>query len=153
RFCAETLPRLRQRRPNLELLIVGADPPPAVRRLARQPGVVVTGSVDDVRVHASRAALSIAPLRIARGTQNKVLESMAMGLPVVCSPIVARGVDAVPGEHLLTADSPAEWEEVILRVLGSPSEQACLAHAGRARVLSHHSWASSMREFERLLVE
>ncbi len=153
RFCAETLPRLRQRRPGIKLLIVGANPSRAVRRLARQPGVIVTGSVADVRPHVRRAALSVAPLRIARGTQNKILDSLAMGIPVVCSPIAARGVDAVPGEHLLTAGEAGDCIEAILRLLENPAERRRLAEAGRARMLSHHGWDRSLRQFDRLIEE
>ena len=153
KFCAETFPRLRQRRPRIKLLIVGAAPSHAVRRLAREPGVVVTGSVADVRPHVRRAALSVAPLRIARGTQNKILESMAMGIPVVCSPIAARGVDAIPGEHLLTAADASESVEAILHLLENPTERRRLAAAGRARMLSHHTWDHSMRQLDRLVDE
>jgi len=152
-FCGETFPRLRQRRPRIKLLIVGAAPSRAIRRLADQPGVVVTGSVADVRPHVRCAALSVAPLRIARGTQNKILESLAMGIPVVCSPIAARGVDAVAGTHLLTANDPQEYAEVILRLLENPAERERLATAGRARILSHHTWDHSMRRFDALLEE
>ena len=93
-FCRDTLPVLRQRRPALKLMIVGADPSPQMRRLGEIEGVTVTGSVPDVRPFVRRAALTIAPLTIARGTQNKVLESMAMGVPVVASRAAAGGVDA-----------------------------------------------------------
>jgi sugar transferase (PEP-CTERM/EpsH1 system associated) len=151
RFCTETLPPLRRRRPNLRLLIVGADPPSAVRRLMRWPGVVVTGSVPDVRPYARQAALSIAPLRIARGTQNKVLESLAMGIPVVCSPLVARGVDAIPGEHLLTVRDVRESVDAIARLLEHPAERRRLSVAGRARMQSHHGWDHTLRHLDRVL--
>ena len=153
RFCSEVLPALRQRRPDLELLIVGANPTRAVRQLARRAGVVVTGSVPDVRPYAHRAALSIAPLGIARGTQNKILESLAMGIPVVSSPLAARGVDAVPGEHLVTAGEPREWIEAIVRLLEHPAERRRLAAAGRARMQSHHRWNHTMRQLDRVLDE
>jgi len=153
RFCAEVLPRLQQRRPGVRLRIVGAEPPRAVRRLARLPGVEVTGAVADVRPHLARAALSLAPLRIARGTQNKILESLALGVPVIASPLAARGVDALPGEHLLTAEDAGEWVEAIDRVLRDPHERRRLALAGRARVLSHHSWEGAMRRLDALIGE
>ena len=95
-----------------------------------------------------RSALTIAPLRIARGTQNKLLESMAMGVPVVASRVAAAGVDAVAGEHLLVASTPAEYRDAILRVLENPAERSRLAAAGRARVLSHHSWPSAMTRLD-----
>jgi len=107
-FCAQTLPLLQQRRPGLRLLIVGADPSPAVRRLARQRGVTVTGSVPDVRPYLRRSALMVAPLNIARGTQNKILEAMAMGVPVVTSRIAAGGVDASAPAHFLVGSTPDE---------------------------------------------
>jgi polysaccharide biosynthesis protein PslH len=150
-FCATVLPRLRARRPSVKLQIVGADPSPAVRRLAELPGVTVTGSVPDVRPYATRAALTVAPLRIARGTQNKILEAMAMGVPVVTSSAAAGGVDALPGEHLLVADTPEETSAAILKVLDDPAERARLARAGRERVLSHHAWGSSMRRLDGII--
>jgi sugar transferase (PEP-CTERM/EpsH1 system associated) len=150
-FCAEVLPLLRAQRPSLQLQIVGADPSPAVRRLGQLPGVTVTGSVPDVRPYATRAALTVAPLRIARGTQNKILEAMAMGVPVVTTHVAAGGVDAVPGEHLLTADTPEQACAAILSVLNDPAERARLARAGRERVLSHHAWPSSMRRLDGII--
>ena len=150
-FCARTLPLLRARRPNIELLIVGADPSPAVRRLAQQPGVTVTGSVPDVRPWLQRAALMVAPLNIARGTQNKILEAMAMGVPVVTSRVAAGGVDALDGEHFLAGSTPADYAAAILRILDHPAERRRLALAGRERVLSHHAWASSMQRLDGII--
>jgi polysaccharide biosynthesis protein PslH len=151
RFCANVLPELRRRRPGTRFEIVGADPPESIRDLGRLPGVTVTGSVPDVRPYVTRAALTVAPLEIARGTQNKILESMAMGVPVVCSRQACGGVDAVPNEHLLTYVTREQHLEAILRVLESPAERARLAAAGRARVLSHHSWPSSMQRLDALI--
>jgi hypothetical protein len=150
-FCARTLPLLRARRPAIKLLIVGADPSPRVQRLARLPGVSVTGSVADVRPYLSRSALMIAPLNIARGTQNKILEAMASGVPVVTSRIAAGGVDAVDQEHFLAASSPDEYATAILRVLEDRAERERLAHAGRARMLSHHAWDKSMQRLDGII--
>jgi polysaccharide biosynthesis protein PslH len=150
-FCANVLPLVRAERPAAKLAIIGADPSPAIRRLGDLPGVTVTGSVPDVRPHVTRAALTVAPLRIARGTQNKILEAMAMGVPVVCSTVASGGVDATPGEHLLTADLPEQVAAAILRVLDDPSERERLACAGRERVLSHHAWPSSMRRLDAII--
>ncbi len=151
RFCAEVLPLIRRQRPAVRLRIIGADPAPVVKRLAALPGVEVTGYVTDVRPLTRRAAVNVAPLKIARGTQNKVLEAMALGLPVVASGAAARGVDAVPGEHLLTADDPATFASAVLGLLEDPAARTRLAVAGRNRILSHHSWASSMLRLDALL--
>lgn len=147
-FCAKVMPLLRARRPATTLAIVGADPSPAMRELGKLPGVTVTGSVPDVRPYLHEAALMVAPLNIARGTQNKILEGMAAGVPVLSSRVAAGGVDASAPEHLLTASTPDEYVGAILRVLGDPAERARLARAGRARMLSHHAWPQSMRRLD-----
>jgi polysaccharide biosynthesis protein PslH len=150
-FCADVLPELRRRRSGTRFEIVGADPSPEIRELGRLPGVMVSGSVPDVRPYVTRAALTVAPLEIARGTQNKILESMAMGVPVVCSRQAVGGVDAIPGEHLLACASPASMIDSILSVLESPERRASLAAAARGRVLSHHSWPASMQRVDALI--
>lgn len=150
-FCTHVLPLIKARRPTVRLAIVGADPSPAIRRLAEIEGVTVTGSVPDVRPYVTRAALTVAPLRIARGTQNKILEAMAMGVPVVCSRLAADGVDAEPGRHLLTADTPSELCDAIVGILADPSLRGRLADAGRARVLSNHAWPNSMKRLDAII--
>jgi sugar transferase (PEP-CTERM/EpsH1 system associated) len=150
-FCANTLPRLRNRYADLKLVIVGADPSPAVRRLADLPGVAVTGSVPDVRPYVRASALMVAPLNIARGTQNKILEAMAMGVPVVTSAIAAGGVDAIAGEHLLVADTPGDYVEAIASILDDQAERARLARSGRERMLSHHNWDRSMQRLDAII--
>jgi len=151
KFCAEMLPELKRRRPRTRFEIVGADPSAEIHELGRLPGVTVTGSVADVRPHVTKAALTVAPLEIARGTQNKILESMAMGVPVVCSRQAAGGVDAVPGEHLLAFDTREQFIAMTLDLLQSAGRRAELSAAGRARVISHHSWQSSMRRVDALI--
>ena len=152
-FCQHTLPLVRAARPAVRLKIAGADPSRSVRNLARIPGVTVTGTVPDIRPHIDRAALSVAPLRIARGTQNKILESMAMAVPVVATALAARGVDAVPGEHLLTADRPRDTADAILRILGDRAYRDHLGRAARARVQSHHGWSTSMGKLDGIIAE
>jgi polysaccharide biosynthesis protein PslH len=147
RFCAQTWPLLKARRPGMKLLIVGADPSPAIRDLGRLPGVTVTGSVPDVRPYIRGSALMVAPLAIARGTQNKILEAMAMGVPVVTSRAAAGGVDATAPEHFLVADTPAEIADAILHIVGNPAERARLAerrpcaHAEPPRLAALHGAA------------
>jgi glycosyltransferase involved in cell wall biosynthesis len=111
----------------------------------------VTGSVPDVRPYLRRSALTVAPLNIARGTQNKILEALAAGVPVVSSRVAAGGVDAVGAEHFLVASAPEEYRDAILRVLGDPAERRRLSQAGRARMLSHHAWPSSMKRLDAII--
>ena len=150
-FCRDVLPKLRQGRPDARFEIVGADPPAHIRELGRLPGVSVTGSVPDVRPYVRRAALTVAPLEIARGTQNKILESMAMGVPVVCSEQASGGVDAVAGEHILVARSAEEYVQQIMSILESPQTRGRFAREARARVLARHTWANSMRHLDEML--
>ncbi|MEF8727741.1 MAG: TIGR03087 family PEP-CTERM/XrtA system glycosyltransferase [Accumulibacter sp.] len=151
RFCTQIWPLLRLRRPDLKLLIIGADPSPEMRRLGDVPGVTVTGSVPDVRPFVRQSALMVAPLNIARGTQNKILEAMAMGVPVVTSRVAAGGVDAEPVTHFLVADTPEEYSAAILGVLQNPAERQRLAVAGRQRMLSNHAWSHSMARLDGII--
>ena len=151
RFCREVMPLLRREISAIKLKIVGANPTSRIKRLAALDGVIVTGRVPDVRPHVLRSAVMVAPLAIARGIQNKILEAMAMGVPVVASPEAAEGVDARAGEHLLTASSPSDYARSILCLIGAPGERRRLGEAGRARVLSHHTWSRSMQRLDAIV--
>jgi glycosyltransferase involved in cell wall biosynthesis len=135
----------------VKLLIVGADPSPKVSQLGGLPGVTVTGSVPDVRPFVRKSALMIAPLNIARGTQNKILEAMAMGVPVVTSRVAAGGVDATEGEHFLVADSPDEYAREAVSIMDDRALRERLAQAGRARMLTHHAWPRSMQRLDSIV--
>ena len=151
-FCKHVLPLLKEKYPTLKLSIIGSNPTAKIQALDDIDGVEVTGRVDDVRPHVQQSAVCVVPLTIARGTQNKVLEAMAMGVPVVCSKTAALGIDAVPGEHVLVASRPAEYVACISRLLDQSIERMRFAQAGRARMLSHHSWEYAMRTMDADLV-
>jgi polysaccharide biosynthesis protein PslH len=150
-FCRDVFPLIRERRAGAKLVIVGADPSAEIRELAEIPGVTVTGSVPDVRPWLKTSAVMVAPLRIARGTQNKILEAMAAGVPVVTSAAAAGGVDAVAGTHLQVADTPADIADATLRMMSDPAARQRFAMAGRARMLSHHAWDKSMQRLDRII--
>lgn len=150
-FVKEILPEIRRVLPNVELRVVGAHPPPAIRRLNKIPGIVVTGQVKDVRPFLRDAHVSIAPLRIARGTQNKILESMAMGIPVVSTQIASKGIQATAGKHLLVAESSREFTQKVLEVLQNPDLRQTLSKMGRQQVLEAHAWAQSMEILDKVL--
>lgn len=149
-FCENILPLLKEKNPDITLTIIGANPSPKVKDLGNISGVTVTGSVDDVRPYVLKSAVNVAPLNIARGTQNKILESMAMGVPVVASVAAAGGIDAEPGEHFLMAQSPQEYADAIVRLL-DPSEREKFSKAGRERIVSHHDWDNSMKRLDTLI--
>jgi sugar transferase (PEP-CTERM/EpsH1 system associated) len=150
-FCRDTWPSIRAARPAARFAVVGSNPTRAVRALAAIDGVTVTGAVDDVRPWLARAAVAVAPLKLARGTQNKVLEAMAAGIPVVASRLAARGVDAVADEHLLVVDDPDSSAAAVLRIMDDESLRARLAAAGRARMLSHHTWSHAMERLDTIV--
>lgn len=150
-FCKDVLPLLRASKPELKLYIIGAEPSARVKALGELDGVTVTGTVDDIRAYVQNCQLTVAPLEIARGTQNKILESMAQEVPVVCSAQAAGGVDAVAGEHLLVATRPEEYAQQILKLLDDPAYRQRMATASRERVLSNHDWRQSMLRLDKLI--
>jgi sugar transferase (PEP-CTERM/EpsH1 system associated) len=144
-FAAEVFPLVRQRFADARFYIVGSRPAPAVQALAQQPGVVVTGTVPDVRPYISHAAVAVAPLRIARGVQNKVLEAMAMAIPVVVSPQALEGIDAVPGSELVLAEDAAAFVEACAALLeGQAGAIEAIGRAARDKVQRQYSWSSNL---------
>ncbi len=152
-FCREVWPEIHRRHAQARLSIVGRRPVAAVRRLASCPGVEIVGPVPDVRPYYARAAVVVAPLRIARGVQNKLLEALAMSKALVASPPTIAGLKAQPGIHLLKANEPEEWQETILRLLHESTWRKQLGEAGRRFVEKHHHWDRCLEPLGRLLDE
>lgn len=152
-FCQEVLPRIHQVIPQAQFLIVGRNPVSALRRIAeRMPQVQVTGTVPDVRPYLSQAMVAIAPLRIARGVQNKILEAMAMELPVVGTTQAFQGL-AVASEHgMYVADEPGEFADAVVKLLGNPERARACGASARQFVTSHYGWSDILQEFEQILV-
>ena len=150
-FVRHVMPLLRRRVPGARLQIVGRHPTPRIRALGQQSGVEVVGSVPDVRKYLERSAAVIAPLQIARGVQTKVLEAMASGRAVVCSPGAADGIEATDGRHLLVADGAQQWVEKLERVLTDPALRAQLSVMGRSQVERAYAWENCLRPLDGLL--
>ena len=138
-FAAEIWPRVRAAAPGASFAIVGKDPPPRVRGLAGE-GVLVTGTVPDVRPWMQSAAVFVVPLRVGGGTRLKILEALATGRAVVSTSLGCEGLEVTPGEHLLVADSPAEFAAAVVRCLGDPALRHRLGVRGRARVEARYRW-------------
>ncbi len=150
-FAGRCLPAIRAAYPAARFAIVGRSPTAAVHALASEPGVHVTGEVADVRGWIAAADLVVAPLRIARGIQNKVLEAMAMARPVLCSAAAANGIDAEPGQDLLVADNFGSMVDAASALLREPARAAALGASARARVQARYSWAAAMAPLEAML--
>ncbi|MDQ8021876.1 MAG: TIGR03087 family PEP-CTERM/XrtA system glycosyltransferase [Moraxellaceae bacterium] len=150
-FARDIWPVLRTRFPQARFYAVGMNPSEEVRALAELPGVIVTGTVPDVRPYVQHAAAVVAPLRIARGVQNKILEAMAMGRPVVAARTCAQGLDARAGEDLLLADSVDDYVDAVSACLDGRRDTAELGRHARARVLASYSWDAHLARIDPLL--
>lgn len=143
-FAREAFPLIRAAHPAANFVIVGRNPTADVMALGALPGVIVTGAVNDVRGWLAAADVVVAPLRIARGIQNKVLEAMAMARPVVASPQAAEGIDARDGEHLVIAAHPADEAQAVLALLADPQRAARIGASARARMEARYDWAATL---------
>jgi sugar transferase (PEP-CTERM/EpsH1 system associated) len=141
-FAEDIFPLVRQRYPEVEFVVVGIDPTKEVRQLADRPNIHVTGFVDDPIEYLNRARIVVAPMRTGAGLQNKVLESMGLGKPVVTTTLGAEGIDANDGEHLLTADTPATFSEAITSLLEDEDECERIGTQARQLVEREYSWPS-----------
>ncbi|NMC21282.1 MAG: TIGR03087 family PEP-CTERM/XrtA system glycosyltransferase [Thermogutta sp.] len=149
-FLSEVWPKVRGRRSDAVFHIVGGGAGKPLREAAARAGAALTGDVPDVRPYLARATV-VAPLRIARGIQNKVLEGMAMARPVIASPQALEGLAVSPGEDVLEAREPPEWVAALERLWGSPSEQRRLGDNARRLVEARYTWAARLRPLQSLL--
>jgi len=150
-FAKAIWPQVRAKVGDARCFIVGSEPVRAVRELANVPGIIVTGYVDDVRDYVALADVCIAPLRVARGIQNKVLEAMAMAKPVVATRGAFVGVRAKEGSDLIVVDDGDEFAAAILRLIDDPQERKRLGMNARRCVETQHRWESALMELDRVL--
>ncbi|MGZ3157882.1 MAG: TIGR03087 family PEP-CTERM/XrtA system glycosyltransferase [Burkholderiaceae bacterium] len=152
-FARDIFPSVLAQNPDACFYIVGSRPAAEVQALASLPGVRVTGTVPDVRPYLAYAHTAVAPLRIARGVQNKVLEAMAMSKPVVVSGPALEGIDAEPGRDLLLAEDAKQFATAVLSVLGKSSDGSNdkLGRAAREKVETYYGWTSNLSRVDVLL--
>lgn len=151
-FARDVLPAVVQQRPDARFYIVGMNPARAVSALALDPKVIVTGKVPDVRPYLQHAAAVVAPLRVARGIQTKILEAMAMARPVVASVGAASGVSAVPGIDFETADTAEAFSATVMSVMGSEAGRK-IGERARARIVADYCWERNLSAFDELLAD
>ena len=148
-FARDVLPLIRARHPQARFAIVGRRPDPSLARLGE--GVEVVGEVPDTRPWLARAAVVVAPLRLARGVQNKVLEAMAMARPVVASPQAFEGIAAVPGDELVIADGVQAEADAVSVLLADPAGADAIGRAARARIEARYGWDARLASLDRIL--
>lgn len=147
-FASAVLPAVLRAHPRARFHVVGMNPLPAVQALARDPAVAVTGRVPDTRPYLQHAAVVVAPLRIARGVQNKVLEAMAAARPVVTTAACAEAIDARVGVELLAAADAAAFVREIEALLADPARAEAIGAAARRRVQQRYSWPAQLQALD-----
>ena len=150
-FIHDVLPIIREQRPNTEVLVVGGRPVKEVVGWGSKPGITVTGFVDDIRTYVARGSVCIAPLRIARGIQNKVLEAMAMAKAVVCTADALEGIGATAGEHALVADDAQAFAQATLELLDDVDRRRRLGLRARTLMEAEFTWSRHVDRIEVLL--
>jgi len=149
--CAhEILPRIRRVIPDAALHLVGADPAPAVQRLASGKGIKVSANLADLRKAVCAGQIYVGPILHGNGIKNKILEAMAMQMPIVVYPAAVTGIDCIDGKHLLIARNRAEFAAHTIKLMQTPAYADQLARAGRALVEQHYSWEARGQAYEEL---
>jgi sugar transferase (PEP-CTERM/EpsH1 system associated) len=146
----DVLPRVRRQIPGCTLTLAGAEPSAQVVRLGEVPGVRVTGFVPDLNEHLNRAAVFVAPLRFAAGVQNKVLEAMAAGRPVVTTSVVNAGLGAQPGEEVMVSDDVTATAAQVIALLRNAELQTRIGEAGRRFVRRKYDWGQVVRRMNEI---
>jgi glycosyltransferase involved in cell wall biosynthesis len=152
-FIDAILPRIRGDVPDASLAVVGRHPSAKLRAAGERAGVLITGTVDDVRPYLREAAVCVVPLRAGGGTRLKIFEALALAKPVVSTSIGAEGLSLVPGQQVVIADDPAEFARAVVSLLRDPKRQQAIGLAGRRLVEHRYSWATVASEFEALCEE
>lgn len=147
-FADEILPRIRAEVPGASFTIVGRNPGARVRELAARPGIVVTGTLDDVRPSIAEGSVYVVPLRAGSGTRIKIFEALSMGKAVVSTSVGAEGLALESGRHFLAADTAHDFAQAVIRLLRDPARRRALGDTGRALVDTNYSWSKVARQFE-----
>jgi sugar transferase (PEP-CTERM/EpsH1 system associated) len=154
-FATGILPIVREKLPDARFFIVGGNPAEEVKRLGTLPGVTVTGRVPDVRPYVFHAVAAVAPMRIARGIQNKVLEAMAMAKPVIVTSGALEGIDATPGVEAILANDAGRFAQEAVGLVGlaggTTAQGAALGRAARRLILERYDWDACLSGFDPLL--
>ena len=152
-FYDDVYPLIRDKVPGVRLFIVGGSPAREISQMAADGSVTVTGYVDDLRPYLSRAWVAIAPLMEGFGVKVRVLQAMAMGKPVVATPVVTSGIDASPGENIVIADGPAEFAGKVIELLDNRALRERIGAAARRLMDTEHSWEKLADRLNEVLVK
>jgi glycosyltransferase involved in cell wall biosynthesis len=150
-FLLETImPLVWRERPEIKVWIVGKNPAGSIKSFDRNPRVTVTGYVSEMAAYLCKVAIAVVPLVYGAGIQNKVLEAMACGTPVIANRKATAALDCAAGRDFLLASDPQEFSRAILELLQNPKRRDELSQAGREYVQNYHSWDAVARRLEGL---
>ncbi|GAK51420.1 glycosyl transferase, group I [Candidatus Moduliflexus flocculans] len=151
-FTRNILPKIRESVPDVVFYIVGSHPTEEVVQLGRDdPKIIVTGFVESVLPYMHKATAFVAPMRIARGLQNKILEAMASGVPVVTNTLGFEGISAVPGQDILVEDKPEAFAQKVIRLMQEPDLRNSLARKGLQVIEKHYIWENNLERLEYII--
>ncbi len=149
-FSREVFPLIKTRVPHVKFYVVGTDPPQNIRHLNTDENIVVTGFVDSIHEYLARATIAVCPMRSGSGIQNKVLEAMASGTPIVTTEYALDGIQATPGRDLIVANEPREFAHRVVELLENPSLRRKLAVNARQLIEKKYTWEISVQQLERI---
>jgi len=138
---------------DIELWVVGKDPPPVLLQYSDHPKIKITGTVPEILPYLQKSTLALAPLNYGAGVQNKVLEAMACGIPVIASPLAVSALTIVNGEQVMIGEDAQHYAELILKVLSDPKTAQKIGKAGRTYVEKEHSWKRIGQKLENIYYE
>lgn len=148
-FCGRILPLIKERVPDVKLYIVGRDPSPEINGL-KSDNVIITGYVDSIIDYAKNASVYVAPLRMGSGIKNKVLEAMAMGLPVVATTLSVEAIEAVSGKEFLVGDNPEDFAKAVVGLLNNSEKRIKLTENARRTIEEKYNWNTVVARYENL---
>ncbi|MFH1096473.1 MAG: TIGR03087 family PEP-CTERM/XrtA system glycosyltransferase [Candidatus Desantisbacteria bacterium] len=151
-FCKEIFPLVKEKMPDIILYIVGSNPTKEVQRLANNKDIIVTGYVDDTRPYIGKAAVCVVPLRVAQGTQNKILEAMAMGTPVVTTSFGFKGIEGSEnGKDIIVADDCNDFAERVIEILKNKELRSYLSQNGKKLIEKQYNWDVPVDKLQKII--
>jgi glycosyltransferase involved in cell wall biosynthesis len=148
-FVERVWPQIRAEIPSAHFTVVGYRPPAEIEALDREADITVTGFVDDLAPWYRSADVFVSPMLVAGGLLQKVLDALATGVPIVATSVSNHGVGATPGEHLLTADDPANFAASVVRLLRHPEERRALGRAGQQFAEATYDLEAAIKRWEK----
>jgi len=153
-FAAEIFPLIKREVPEAQFLIVGDEPPKRILNLSkRNQDILVAGFVEDIRPYVGSSVVSVAPMRYGAGIQNKILESMAIGTPVVCSSIGLEGISANNEKEIIVEDSPDKFAKRVVNLMNDSNLRRSFSLAGRKLIENHYTWDKVLSKLDNIIEE